>query len=190
MRARVRVAFAVASLHAGSAVRAASRLRPPARRRSAARRSAPIAAHRVARGRLRIEDELDVDGRVPEFARHIGDTARKLALHPVELEAVGRGDAQGARIGVEVDQGQRFDPRDVLLRRKFSLQQCGTVLPEIVHRVQSLWVAPRPAAALAANWQQGPARTSKHAPEAYAARVCGRTAGRSSGRILGIKARF
>jgi hypothetical protein len=108
------------------------------------------AAHRLARGGFGIKDELNVDGRLPEIPRQIRDTARKLAFYPVELEPVRRGNAQRACIGVEIDEGQRFNPRDVLLRRKFALQQCGTVLPKIGHRVQSLGLPASPSAARAA----------------------------------------
>src|SRR5262249_8142897 len=134
--------------------------------------------------------ELHVDRGLPEIAGHIRDAAGELALDPVELEAVRRGDAERVRSGVEGDRGQRFNPRHVLLGRELTRQQCGTVLPESGHRVAVVMVCTAVAAALVARTQQGPEQPGVTAPGACATRVCGASVPERRAAFLGSKARF
>ena len=79
----------------------------------------------------RIEHELDVHRRLPEFRRQTGDPVRELGLHPVQLESIGRGDAKTAVL--EIERRQRLDPGAELLRRQLLLQPRGAGLPEFFH---------------------------------------------------------
>jgi hypothetical protein len=71
--------------------------------------------------------------RFPVLAREGRDPTRKLALDPVKLEAIGRGNPQRMRFLVEGHGRQRLDPGLELLRRQFALELRGCCLPEILH---------------------------------------------------------
>ncbi|MNL12847.1 hypothetical protein D3C87_1337280 [compost metagenome] len=80
-----------------------------------------------------VKDEVNANLRFPVLAGEGRDAARELALDPVELEAVGRGNPQRMRLLVEGDGRQRLDPGLELLRRQFALELRGCRLPEILH---------------------------------------------------------
>ena len=89
---------------------------------------------RLALAGGRVEHELHVDRRLPVVARERLDAARELALDPVELETVGRGNPQRARLLVKRQRRQRLDPRLELLRRQLTFELSGRRMPEILHR--------------------------------------------------------
>ena len=82
-------------------------------------------------GQARIEHELHFRGRFEVLNGQRRDAAGELGLDPIELEAIGRSNAQLALFVVERD--KRFDPRTELLRCQLQFQLRGTGLPEIIH---------------------------------------------------------
>ncbi|SNU90820.1 Uncharacterised protein [Pandoraea sputorum] len=94
-------------------------------------------SHRRGRGHpqtgLRIEDERHLDRGIPIVRRHALDTPGELALHPIQLEAVGCANLERARLFVEIERCQRFDPGTELLRRELLFETGRAVLPEVVH---------------------------------------------------------
>ncbi|MCY1224703.1 hypothetical protein D9M72_368720 [compost metagenome] len=90
----------------------------------AARAHAGLGRLHIGSGTARrggIQHELDADLRFPVLAGQCGDAPRKLALDPVQLETVGRGNAQRVRFFIERNGRQRLDPRFELLRRQLAL---------------------------------------------------------------------
>ena len=83
------------------------------------------------RRQARIEHELHFGRLFPVLAGQRRDAAGELGFHPIQLEAVGRGQAQLPRLVIDGD--KRLNPGAELLRRQLQLQLGGAGLPKIFH---------------------------------------------------------